>query len=84
MRFTGLDTSKYEGSSGIELIAKDLGIPYPVKGKGGACQLADADPAGWDVIATCAARRLSRQSNVSCPPPPGGVARGRKATLLGA
>jgi hypothetical protein len=35
VRFTGLETYKYAGSAGIELIAKELEIPYPSKARGG-------------------------------------------------
>ncbi len=36
VRFKGLDQARYEGIAGFELIANDLSIPYPTKGKGGA------------------------------------------------
>lgn len=36
VRFKGLDQAGYEGIAGFELIANDLGIPYPTKGKSGA------------------------------------------------
>ncbi len=36
VRFKGLDWAKYAGAAGIELIADELGIPYPTKVKEGA------------------------------------------------
>jgi len=36
VRFKGLDRSRYLGTAGIELIAQELGVPYPTKVKEGA------------------------------------------------